>query len=69
VPSVIEDQRKLVLIEIKPLRLFLKIKFIEVHPKEVKSVKLIEIQVNQSSFKDKLEIESEKLFNYSSCNN
>jgi len=59
VPSFIEDQIKLVLIEIKHLRPSLKIKSIEVHLKEVKSTNLIGIQVNQSSFKYKLEIESD----------
>jgi len=50
------------LIEIKPLRPSLKIKFIEVHSKKVKSINLIEIQVNRPSFKYKLEIEPKELF-------
>ena len=57
VPSTIKDQIKLVLIEIKPLRPSLKIKFIKVHSKEVKSTNLIEMQVNRPSFKYKLKIE------------
>jgi len=56
--STIEDQRNLVLIEIKPLRPSLKIKFIEFHSKEVKSINSIGIQVNRPALKYKLEIES-----------
>jgi len=47
-PSTVEDQRKLILIEIKSLMLPLEIKLIEVHLKEVELIKLIEIQVNRS---------------------
>ena len=61
-PSTIEDQIKLVLIEIKPLRPSLKIKSIKVHSNEVKSTNLIEVQVNRPSFKYRLEIESEDLY-------
>jgi len=61
-PSTIEDQIKLVLIEIKPLRPSLKIRSIEVHSKKVKSTNLIGIQVNRPSFKYKLEIESEDFY-------
>ena len=39
----------------------LKIEFIKVHSKKIKSINLIEIQVNRPSFKYKLEIESEEL--------
>jgi len=61
-PSTIEDQRNLVLIEIKPLTPSLKIKFIEFHSKKVKSINLIGIQVNRPSFKYKLEIESDDFY-------
>ena len=65
--STIEDQRNIVLIEIKPLRPSLKTKSIEVHSKEVKSTNLIGIQVNRPSFKYKLETESED-FHLFICN-
>jgi len=62
VSSPIEGRRKLVLIKIKPLRPSLKFKFNEIHSKEVKSINLIEVQVNGPTLKYKLEILSEKLF-------
>jgi len=50
------------LIEIKPLRPSFKIKFIEIHSKEVNSANSIKIQVSWP-FKFKLEIESEDCLN------
>ena len=66
--STIEIQRKLILIEIKPLRPSLDIKFIKVHSIEVKSINLIKIQINRLSFMYKLEIKLQELFICSSCN-
>ena len=66
--STSEDQRKSILIEIKLLSPSFKIKFIQVYKKEVKSAILIEIQARRSSFKYKLEIESDELFICSSRN-
>ena len=62
-----KNQRKLIVIEFKPLRPFLKIKLIEVHSKEVTSIKLIEIHVNWPPFKYKLEIKLEDFYLFT-CN-
>jgi len=60
--SASEDKEKLYLNEIKPLRPSFKIKFIEVHSKEVKLANSIMIEATWP-FKIKFKIESEDYFN------
>ena len=53
--SISEDQRKLFLIEIKPLRPFFKIKFIELHSNKIK---LIELHSNKVKSMNSIKIQA-----------